>query len=89
MDDGVHLESRQQIAHQRGVAEIPFDKGRLRRHGPAEAGGEIVQHHDPFAAVDQPVELLVDQLLAALGGVKLERLEQMAEVAERLRLRGG
>ena len=53
MHDRIEFVFGHQPGEQFLIADIAFDQLGLGRHGPPEAGREIVEHHDIFAGIGQ------------------------------------
>ena len=53
MDDICHIMIADDLAHQSLVTTFAFIEGHALGHGPAKAGGEIIQNHGLFARVQK------------------------------------
>ncbi len=62
-----HLTGLHDPVEEDAIADIADDQLRLRRHGPVEPGGQIVEHDDPLAALDQLPHHLAADIAGAPG----------------------
>ena len=53
MNDGIKFMFGHQAGEKFRIANVAFDQFCLGRHGPPEAGREIVEHHNLFAGINK------------------------------------
>ena len=67
MNDRVELVFAHHPGEERLIANIALDKSALAAIPPTEAGGQIVEHHDLFARIDQGVDHVAADIAGAAG----------------------
>ena len=67
MNDGLNAVFGDQFVDQRLISDVAGDEPGALRHGPVEAGREIIQHHDLFAAGEQVVDHVAADIAGAAG----------------------
>ena len=67
MNDGLDIVFADKPRHERLIATFADDERHARGNGSAMSGGEIVEHHDALAGVDQRVDHLAADIAGATG----------------------